>query len=358
MRSAAAAAPARLLPVDALKALASQLIVLHHLAFYGPMADFAAPLWPALFEFLARHGRLAVQVFLVLGGYLAARSLAPDGRLVPGARPVALAWQRYLRLLPPYAVVLVLAVAASAWAGRWMTHPSIPAPPGAAQLLAHLLLLQDLLGYESLSAGLWYVAIDLQLFVLLLALLALARRLDGARRGGPWAPWAVLLGVGASLLHFNRVAGWDVAAPYFFGSYGLGVLVAWRRTRGGGFALAAAAVVVALALALDWRSRIALAAAVAALLAIWTARPAAAAIGGAAGRLAWLSRISYAVFLVHFPVCLVVNAAFVRFAPHVPAWQLAGLGVAWAASVAAGALLHRWVERPAQALRRGGPSAG
>ena len=32
--------------IDALKALASQLIVLHHLAFYGPMSDYARSLAP------------------------------------------------------------------------------------------------------------------------------------------------------------------------------------------------------------------------------------------------------------------------------------------------------------------------
>jgi peptidoglycan/LPS O-acetylase OafA/YrhL len=33
--------PVRLAAVDAVKAIASQLIVLHHLAFYGPLAGLA-----------------------------------------------------------------------------------------------------------------------------------------------------------------------------------------------------------------------------------------------------------------------------------------------------------------------------
>ena len=46
--------PAQRLPlIDLLKVVASQLIVLHHLAFYGPMADHAAPLMPRVIDWLA-----------------------------------------------------------------------------------------------------------------------------------------------------------------------------------------------------------------------------------------------------------------------------------------------------------------
>ena len=36
--------------INVLKAVAAQLIVLHHLAFYGPMADLARPLLPATID--------------------------------------------------------------------------------------------------------------------------------------------------------------------------------------------------------------------------------------------------------------------------------------------------------------------
>jgi peptidoglycan/LPS O-acetylase OafA/YrhL len=319
------------------------------------------PLWPAMFDFLAHDGRIAVQVFLVLGGFLAARGLAPQGRLRADARPLALAAQRYQRLVLPYAAVLVLAVAASALASRWMVHSSISAPPGPAQLLAHLLLLQDLLGYESLSAGLWYVAIDLQLFVLLLALLDAGRRLQ--RAGPPLAPWLVLALAATSLLWLNRVPAWDVAAPYFFGSYGLGVLLAWRLAGCARVPWTLALMAAAVALWLEWRWRIAVSLGVALLLYVRATVP---GMGRAAAQVAmadqqraaapwsWLSRISFGVFLVHFPVLLIVNAAFTRFGASEPAVQAAGMLVAWAASVAAGAAFHRWVERPLLAWRWAG----
>ena len=352
-----AAAPARALHVDALKALASQAIVLHHLAFYGPMADHAAALWPALFDVLAGDARIAVQVFLVVGGWLAARSLAPGARLRPGVRAGAVLLERYLRLVLPLAATLALAIGAAALARTWMDHASIPAPPTAAQVLAHLVLLQDLLGIEALSAGVWYVAIDLQLYALLLALLLTARVVVPARHAADdAAPSRAAAGLvfalaAVSLLVVNRDAAWDVTGPYFFGAYAMGVLVAWwarpQAVHLPGLVLLACLVVVALWL--QWRSRIALAALVAAALAI-APRVASHKAAGATGPTAVvhaLGRISYAVFLVHFPWCLVVNAVFERFAPHTPAVQAAGLLLAWAGSVAAGALFHRAVEVPA-----------
>ena len=343
--------PGRPVPqIDLLKAVASQLIVLHHLAFYGPMADRASTLWPALFDALAQHARIAVQVFLVVGGFLAARQLAPAGRLAAGPSIAARVLGRYLRLVLPLAATLVLAVGAAALARAWMNHPSVPSAPQPAQVLAHLLLMQDLIGAEALSAGVWYVAIDFQLYVLLLALLALAQQAE--RRAGqrtPWAPWAVAALVVASLLWWNRIPALDTVAPYFFGAYGLGVLVAWWAPAASArLRLGLLAACVLLALGLDFRWRIAVAALVAGALAWAALRP--RPRGGQDTRglhgLRWLGNISYAVFLVHFPVCLVVNAFFDRFMPADAAVQALGVALAWAASVAAGALFHHGVERP------------
>lgn len=342
----------RLLHIDLLKALASQLIVLHHLAFYGPMSDHAALLAPALFDGLAQYGRLAVQVFLVLGGYLAASQLAPLMHLRAGQhrlRPVLEQLRRrYLRLVMPLAAMLVLALLAAAVARHGMEHGSIPSEASLPQLLAHLTLLQDLLGVEALSAGVWYVAIDFQLFAVLLILLAAAAGLERRLRlQRPLAPWLVTALVAASLLHFNLHASGDVAAPYFFGSYGLGVLAAWWLAAGRPRMPALAmTLLVLLALSLEWRSRIALAASIAVVLMLAGDRMAWLR-GGAARTTRRLATISYAVFLVHFPVCLLVNTVFDAFVPAEPALQAVGVALAWGLSVFSGSLFHRWVEQPA-----------
>lgn len=342
--------------VDVAKAVAAQLIVWHHLAFYGPMADVAWPLAPALFEALARQGRLAVQVFLVVGGFLMARKVlagwakAADPSLGAVLRAAA---DRYLRLVVPYALALVLALVANAVARSLMQHPSILEPASTLERMqqgaVQLLLLQDVLGSPAWSAGVWYVAIDFQLHVLML-LLAFAAHHAAARIGKPVAAvWAacVALGVMLSLLVFNRFAGGDAWALYFFGSYGLGALAAvWAHGRRPAWGVMGAALMVGMALAVDMRSRVVLAALVALGLGLWADRVP-ALLRGAWGRVsAYLSRQSYALFLVHFPVCLVVNAWFTRYALPTPWVQALGLVLAWVASMLVAHALHHGVERP------------
>jgi peptidoglycan/LPS O-acetylase OafA/YrhL len=347
--------------VNLLKAGAAQLIVLHHLAFYGPMTDSARVLAPSVIDWLNQYGRIAVQVFLVIGGFLAAKSLAPDGR--PGiGNPLSTAWRRYVKLAPPFIAAMLLATVASSIARHWMDHDSISAPASLAQLGAHALLLHDVLGVEALSAGAWYVAIDFQLYVLTTLLLwtcgLIVARIARGRVLAWLMPVVVAAGVCVSLLYFNRDAGWDIWAPYFFGSYGLGILAWWasdprRSPRGVTLLLVMMIAPTMLALTVDFRSRIAVALVVACLLTLFgRARSQSYASQGWAV-VDYLGKISYSIFLVHFPVCLVVNAVFTRFMADEPAVQAAGALLAWAASVAAGAVFHRWVEVPLARLLPG-----
>ncbi len=335
--------------INLLKAVSAQLIVLHHLAFYGPMADRAHSIASDLIDWLGSDARIAVQVFLVIGGFLAAKSLCPKGNsTLPN--PLEIVWRRYAKLVPPFLAATGLAIVASAWAGHWMEHYSVSAPPHLAQLLAHAFLLQDILGYESVSAGAWYVAIDFQLYAATALLLWLSKN-PAARRPAPWLrPALIAAAASASLLYFNRDANWDVWALYFFGSYGLGILAWWagdrtRRPAATLLLLAAMLLPTLAALAIDFRSRIALALAVACLL-VLAGRIRLAAANRAAALINYLGRVSYSVFLVHFPVCLIVNAAFTRFAPAEPSVQAGGMLLAWVASLAAGAAFHRWIEIP------------
>src|SRR3989344_5093653 len=120
--------PSRMPLIDMVKGEACITIVWHHLVFYGPMSDIAQPLAPALMVWLYDYGRMAVQVFLVLGGYLAAASLAPQGvaRFDHAGNAVA---KRFVRLVGPYAVALLLTGVGAALVGPWMEDSS--GPPGS-----------------------------------------------------------------------------------------------------------------------------------------------------------------------------------------------------------------------------------
>ena len=344
------ARPAEFGMINLLKAISAQLIVLHHLAFYGPMADHTRQILPALIDWLAQEARIAVQVFLVIGGFLAAKSLSPRGLSSP-ANPLTTILRRYTKLAPPFFIAMLLAVAASWLASIWMTHDAISAPPSGGQLLAHAFLLQDVLAYDALSAGAWYVAIDFQLYALFSILLWACSRASGTRMRPYLIPVVTATATGASLLYFNLDADWDVWAPYFLGSYGLGALAWWasdpaRRSHSIAFLLIMMAVPALLALTLDFRSRIALALLVACVLVAFGRMRTASHAPGLWRVASVAGKISFSVFLVHFPVCLVINAAFTRFAPQDVLVQTAGAVFAWIASIIAGALFHYCVELP------------
>jgi peptidoglycan/LPS O-acetylase OafA/YrhL len=337
--------------VDLAKAMASQLIVWHHLALYGPMSDVVGDrmgeLTTALMAWLVEQARLAVQVFLVMGGFLAARSMLPTPDAPAGAFPRALPGvllRRWQRLAPLYGVALLAAVVCAALARALIDSPATPEAPTVWQVVANVLMLQDILGQEALSAGIWYVAVDLQLFAVLALLCAL-------RTGCRWATAPVIVALTAvSLLWFNREPALDVWAPYFLGAYGLGVMAQWANATGqrGRWAVAIM-VLTALALLVEWRSRLALAGCVALVLALgigqnwrWLA------LGPLRTPIAALSRISYAVFLLHYPVMLAVGAVFYRAWPDSPPLQLLGLWVAWAVGLAVGWWLERQTSTPAR----------
>jgi peptidoglycan/LPS O-acetylase OafA/YrhL len=354
--------PAQRLPlVDALKGVACALIVWHHLAFYGPMSDVVQPYAPLLVVWLYEYGRMAVAVFLVIGGFLSAGALAPRGEAVFSS-PLPLLWRRYKRLALPYLVALIATMLVSAFVRPWFAHESVPAAPTLLQLLAHVALLQDLADYDALSAGVWYVAIDFQLFALTLGLLGIGRwlRTRWPGGGGRLGAALVLIAAVASLLWFNRDAALDATALYFMGAYGLGMLAYWSAHGSRPLRWRTAIALLGIfALALEFRERVLVACLTAVFLA-WGARQAWAVrlpdwnwlVG-----LQWLGRVSYSVFLIHFAVCLLVNALVARWWPEAVLAHAVGLFAAFGLSVLAGWALYATVESRVGGARRVQPAA-
>lgn len=350
--------------IDALKAAGCLLIVLHHLAFYGPMSDVVAAAWPGVVDWFYDHGRLAVQLFLVCAGFTTAGSLARYESLAL-SEALKLAWQRYLRLAIPLLAALSFTVLVSEWVRPDFAHASLSAPPDWGQALAHIALLQHVLEREALSAGIWYVAIDLQLYAMALLCLVVVKvwpRALTANSGVAVADarrWVLCLGlVCASLWWWNRDTDLDDLGVYFWGSYGLGML-AWeaRRFTGSGASKgqvrswmvgAMMLLVGGVAWWLEPRARIALAWGVAAML---MAAPGAWLGGQAPGAsrwrsaLAWLSGVSYSVFLIHFGVSLAVSAAVTAYWPDALWANALGVLTSVLLSLLLGASLCRWVER-------------
>ena len=343
--------------LDVIKGSCCAAIVWHHLAFYGPMSDVASQVTPGIIGWLSEYARIAVQIFLVMGGYLAAASLAPQG-VARFDQPLPKIGHRALRLLAPYAVALLFAVLIAALVRPWFEHDSVPGEPTWHQLVANALMLQDITGEDALSAGVWYVAIDFQLFAAVTLLFAATRRWQQRWLGLSVGQYVVVALTVLSLWELNRNSDLDMWFVYFIGAYGMGMLAYWGKSSTRPWVWTALLLVVGLvSLEIDYRLRIAVALTAAVAL-LWLMRvPTDGPLGDWLGRVAplrWLQslgQMSYSVFLVHFSIVVLCNALVSHIWPTQPWLNWLGMCAAFALSLLAGRLLYRLVETKVPSLK-------
>jgi peptidoglycan/LPS O-acetylase OafA/YrhL len=326
----------RSLTVDVLKVVAAQLIVWHHFSAYGPMADTMTLMWPQLMEWLYRYARLAVQVFLVVGGYLAAQSVMHQ----TVAHPIAQIAKRYLRLVPFYVLALALISIAVTMSRDTIHADWLPSEPTLWQFAAHGFLVHDLLGFEALSSGALYVAIDFQLYALLILLCHVFQNKTQILLSVVVAILCV-----ASMWQFNRIDELDVWAIYFFAAYGLGVLAAWaKRSTLDTRVFWITAIFGLGSLWFEYRTRLSLAL----VTAIWLViKP--------KGSVQWtpmkrvlhrLSNSAYVLFLTHFGVIVLFSSMWNKSHFYHPVTAFALTGFAWLLCVGVGLFLHEKAEVP------------
>jgi peptidoglycan/LPS O-acetylase OafA/YrhL len=320
--------------VDLLKLLAAQLIVIHHFSAYGSLPPVLEAKWPTLMEQIFNNSRLAVQIFLVVGGFLAAQSLSTQRSL----QPLQNIKQRYARLMPSYVLALFW-VSAIAWAlrpmitGNWLT-PS----PDMRNVLAHLSLMQSILNIPALTTGVWYVAIDFQLYALLVLIFSVTHRLT--LRSGMIASLTV-----ASIWIFNRQSNLDNWAIYFFGSYGLGVLAAWaKRSEHDAYIFMFVLFFGIAAWSEDHRIRLAIAMVCAMTLFLFSHRQ--IAEGALTRWVQTMSDSSYAIFLTHFGVLIILNAIWEQWHLQSATHAVMFTAVGCLLSNLVGWAFHRWGEKP------------
>jgi peptidoglycan/LPS O-acetylase OafA/YrhL len=341
--------------LDVLKASGCVLIVLHHLAFYGPMSDVVAQVFPGLMEWLFDRARLAVQMFLVCGGYLTATSLGKF-KTLDVQNGLTLLWRRYLRLVMPLLVALSAVVLVSEIIRPDFNHASLSALPHAWQALAHVGLLQHVLGMEALSAGVWYVAIDFQLYGLALVILALSFKLQAVWPSVTSRVWQKRIWMSlaaASLWWWSGQDSLEDYAVFFCGAYGLGYLACQMRAEGlNAKNWAILCVLGGVALIIDPRWRLVTCWAVAVVLAAapsaWFKPPS----GLGSRSIQWLSRISYSVFVIHFSVSLAVNAWVTQRWPEHMGLNALGMLLSLILSLLAGAVVFRYAEQAPPNFKR------
>lgn len=348
--------------IDLLKVFAALLIILHHLSSYGQIAEDARSVLPGLMTWLFEYGRYAVQIFLVMAGYLAAQSLTRFANAkFSGQNLLRVIINRYLRLFAPYIVALVFTILC-AWIARfWVNDEFVGEQETLSQFIAHLFFLQGILGLDSISAGAWYVAIDWQLYSVLAILLISFSSYQALI-------WLISIVAVSSLLIFNRSAVYEAYFIYFIGSYGLGVLAYLAKNFAdkkiqslAKAALIAIGVIIAISTLHEVWLRNFLAWFVALLLFVWgnTTYP---RTGSATYRLktsvlraiAWASPRSYCAFLIHFAFILLANTLYIASGMHAHESGLIAIGLMLGVvvcSLIAASYLYRWVEVPSAKLK-------
>lgn len=373
--------PPRLAAIDALRGLGALAIACYHIHRYEPLPEAADAILPKSFQVLVDHGWLAVPMFLVVAGFVTAYTLRKERLNLPVLANFA--GRRVLRLGAPYWTVLLLVAALSHPAIHWLRDPSLTDPVTWPRLLASVLFLQDVLGYGNVSAGMWFVCIDLQLGILLVVMLWLAQALAfGKPRGSPvdvlalsviFVPLAVL-----SLFVWGLDSDHDMWPHYFFYLFFLGILASWAlEGRVPSWLFWGYVAVLIAGLVQRWPGESVSPSSAVGLLdaaagkASWdeftkVGMAIVTGIGiygmGRAGRLSdwvrwswlqYLGKISYSLFLIHYPVSWAMKAFGYWFTGDQPVAAVCWLVLALLLSLGAADLLYRFVEGPSLRLVHG-----
>lgn len=351
-----------LLLIDLLKVFAAFVIILHHLASYGQIALDARAFLPDIMGWLFEYGRFAVQIFLVMAGYLAAQSLTRfANEKFSSQKLLRVIINRYLRLFAPYVAALIFTIFCAWIARHWVNDEFVGEQETLGQFVAHLFFLQGILGLDSISAGAWYVAIDWQLYSVLAILLI-------SFSSYQTLIWLLSIVAVSSLLYLNRSALYESYFIYFLGSYTLGMLayLAKNYTDQKIRVLAKLLIVIiGIAIAISslqevWGRNI-LAWFVALLLLLWgdASYPTLRQDGMSAKRvflraIAWASPRSYCAFLIHFAFILLANTIYIAWGLHAHASGSIAIGLMLMVvlcSVVAANYLYSWVEIPSAKLK-------
>jgi peptidoglycan/LPS O-acetylase OafA/YrhL len=342
--------PHRFQYVDGLRGLAALAVTLFHL-FIGPLVRPLESWTPAVLSSVLWHGYLGVQLFFVLSGYVIAHSLRDTTIDLGSAARFAL--RRQVRLDPPYWVVLTLAVLDLGLPR--LLHPERATPlPSSGQIASHLVYAQHFLGWDDIVTVFWTLCIEVQFYLLFIALLWLATRL--ARRSGSELVRSPVLGAVlaplalASLFFLADATDWKyLFLPHWY-LFVLGCLTYWCDfRRWSGWALVAFSLAIAGCGAFTGQLAPFAGLATAGLLFASARVPGLAWLFS--GRvLQYLGRTSYSLYLVHFTVGYRVLNAGQRLTGDSRPAALGWFALSLLLSLVAAHVLHRWVELPSVAL--------
>jgi peptidoglycan/LPS O-acetylase OafA/YrhL len=341
--------------VDGLRGFSALAIVIFHIWNYEPAPYPAFEYTPWIVDATFRHVlRTAVQVLLVISGFVVAYTLRKT--LVTPQEIVWFLGRRVVRLMPAYWVTIAIIILVDILCQQvWNLSSPFDGTVSVKRLSAHLTLLQDIMGDEALSAGIWTICIEMQFYVVAILGWGLAQNLvsrpdPNTARPSVWGLMAVFVPAAlVSLFYFRSLKGTDPFVVRFLWMFFLGMVTWWTLDKTIPEEVYAMVIAVGLAELINSEWRIPNAVALTTSLAIFTA--------GKLGRfpswlnwrwLQYLGRISYSLYLIHFPVCHLLTGVGWKWCNDSPTPFQADviLLVSLLASVGAAHVLYMLVEAP------------
>jgi peptidoglycan/LPS O-acetylase OafA/YrhL len=326
--------------LDGLRAFAVLLVLLQHVLQPGRFAGF-----------------MGVDVFFVLSGFLITTILLTELDRTGRLRLGRFWFRRVLRLYPALLTLLVVCLPLAPWlSGSLLQHLERTVVAGTYTSNLFMTHTGQWLGPFTHT---WSLALEEQFYLAWPLVLLVALRSGAARI--PLAMALLTATVGSAALHLKHYEYGTISAPLASTSTGLlaGSVLAlvlasgarpwfmrvlrWRAWAIGGILLLASSLVLFSLTdrAPDGLYTLAAILATALVLGHTTSRDGGLLVRVLSLRPAvWLGRVSYGIYLWHYPAVLVLADAFPEWSPW---WRLplvAGF------AVVAAALSHRWVEAP------------
>ena len=337
----------RYLFIDALRGVAAVAVMFHHLLHSTVLEPALRTILPTLLQKVATYGAVGVEIFFVISGFVIAHSLAKVEPNPAGIGQFIL--RRQLRLDPPYWTSLALIVLL-AEAERILPSLTRGPLPGPSVVLANALYLQGILQQPPISQVAWTLCLEIQFYLVFIAMLALGRVAVRGRwnfQRLPTVAWICVSGLGlASLLWNLRPAVGIVWFGPHWCYFAVGALICWtladRMPRAVVRIFLAAMIAVTL-----WRHSPELIAGCATAIAIYAA--------GILGRLStwlaakpfqWLGARSYSLYLVHLPILSIAMRGGYKLTHGNPILALGWMFLAAGICLASAHCFHRWIERP------------
>lgn len=334
--------------IDALRGAAALAVVFFHLY----MGSYIAALTTAMPEWIAtvmHNGVLGVAVFFALSGFVIAHSLYGERATMGLIGRFAL--RRSIRLDPPYWVAIALSLCIAVLPALLSKDKPFP-PISWGQVASHLVYLQDILQQPEINGVFWTLCLEVQFYLIYVALLAFSRNDPGK----PFQGWTALIICGATLvsvLWATRLVtlAWSGSFLPLWYAWLIGAVAywAWRNPVLAPFFGFVVSTITAAAI---FEENVFAITSCATACALYFA-----AVTKTMGRLNWkwlqfLGMISYSLYLTHTPIMTGTFRLGYAITGRTTSLEAFWLVMAMAACISGATLLFFLVERPSMALAR------